>query len=768
MFPDVSKQTNQVSKCPNCPREFQSWKRLERHMTECLPYTDSLETSHEDEKGFDPGNSVSALETENVFKCNNCPREFSHLKGFEKHKTECIKMDETDTTKHYECQMCENSYSDLDTMISHIKAHPDEDADKYSCPECWDEFKRKSSFIAHLKQHLISATQNTEHEEAEIDESERKKYMKAPKIEFPFREENGRFYCLSGDCEAKGQSSQYINGLREHYLEKHATDDQKHFPCHFCKKKFGSNGLRNKHENLLHEHRFECPHCGKKVTSNTLLQNHLRTHTGEQPYECDKCDKRFSSRSTLSNHVKYAHEKNHTCDDCGKGFNFSKSLEKHKLKHKVKSDETRPSRSHQQRMKAPKFDAPMKVENGRYYCLTGECEERGQSFQWINGLKEHYLEKHAPEELLTFPCELCGKMFGTNGLRNKHEGIAHMQRVECPHCDKKFNSNTTLTNHLHTHTGDKPFVCEACGSDFFNERSLQSHIRKGQKKFKCEECNEQFCNKTQYNEHMLQHPGFKLSEESQTRRRHFKAPKIAMPMKEENGRIFCLTDECEAKGLSFQYINGLRDHFMEKHATDDQKHFSCAFCGRLFGTNALKNKHQNVYHQFNFECTLCDRKYGQKSMLDNHMRTHTGERPFVCESCGARFFMRGNLNKHIKETHVPRDMVRDQQCDQCERAFFSISTLKKHIRTVHSELRPFVCEECGKKYKAMDALKNHMETHSGIIIPCEPCNLTFSCRSHYKRHMRRKHSKRFNKYSLNAELLNLDHLKNEHLNNGDI
>jgi hypothetical protein len=36
-----------------------------------------------------------------------------------------------------------------------------------------------------------------------------------------------------------------------------------------------------------------------------------------------------------------------------------------------------------------------------------------------------------------------------------------------------------------------------------------------------------------------------------------------------------------------------------------------------------------------------------------------GEKPFVCETCGANFFIRGNLNKHIK--------VRNQRCSRLER-----------------------------------------------------------------------------------------------------
>ncbi|OQV20503.1 putative Transcriptional repressor scratch 2 [Hypsibius exemplaris] len=102
--------------------------------------------------------------------------------------------------------------------------------------------------------------------------------------------------------------------------------------CVTCGKAYVSKPALAMHL-LTHNPAYKCEICKRKFSRSSLLQGHMRIHTGEKPYACESCGKCFADRSNLRSHIKthdsqtLQHE--YTCRSCGRGFAIKAYLTRH-------------------------------------------------------------------------------------------------------------------------------------------------------------------------------------------------------------------------------------------------------------------------------------------------------------------------------------------------------------------------------------------------------------------------------------------------------
>ena len=64
-------------------------------------------------------------------------------------------------------------------------------------------------------------------------------------------------------------------------------------------------------------------------------------------------------------------------------------------------------------------------------------------------------------------------------------------------------------------------------------------------------------------------------------------------------------------------------------------------------------------------CNVCDKTFKSPHNLRRHWRTHTGERPYKCPTCGSAFSQDTHLKKHCVNVHKFTPEEAKDAVDKC-------------------------------------------------------------------------------------------------------
>ncbi|XP_075023091.1 zinc finger protein 335 isoform X13 [Calonectris borealis] len=247
----------------------------------------------------------------------------------------------------------------------------------------------------------------------------------------------------------------------------------------------------------------------------------------------------------------------------------------------------------------------------------------------------------------------------------------------------------------------RPYLCRICGSRFLTHDDLRFHVNSHEANdpqlFKCLQCSYRSRRWSSLKEHMFNHVGSK-------------------PYK------------CEECSYTSVYKKDVIRH-STVHSRDRKK--------RADPPPKLNS----------FPCPVCNRIYPMQKRLTQHMKTHSTEKPHMCDKCGKSFKKRYTFKMHLL-THIQAIANRRFKCEFCDYVCEDKKVLLNH-QLSHMNDKPYKCSFCKYSTFREDFLVSHMAVKhtGGKPFACEFCHFTTKHKKNLRLHVHCRHADSFEEWA---------------------
>lgn len=460
--------------------------------------------------------------------------------------------------------------------------------------------------------------------------------------------------------------------LTSHYLTSHPEHPL--VSCDTCPDRFAHQAFVLVHKAQVHcklekgeeGTSLACGLCDASLEGRGALVEHLlQTHAPAAIYGCPECSENFASAADLRSHRSAAHNpQSRQCPHCPKEFRTPWYCRQHIMRSHRNSRLLNACKHCSRRyinlltlhyhMALSHMHELTDKEKAMLEPLRKRCTQCDYTTFNRRSLVRHVRLDHGSR----LQCSQCSSQFFHGWELRRHQRMKHSSvgEQQCPHCPRVLVCPRMYAEHVGMHRDGQGHVCTTCKRLFGSEAVLEHHIKShtnGSSEVRCQVCLHTFSTRQQLAKHKR---------------------KYTETLPDGTTVLKCASEESRAK--------------VRKRRDSGEWKFSCDKCLFRFKFESSLSAHKMSAHQDRpkhgkpFTCQICSKGFRIRFELSAHIRTHTGERPFQCDACGASFTQKATLRDHRVAKH---SRAFPHYCPLCAKGFTSKYRLGKHLQVVHPE-----------------------------------------------------------------------------------
>uniref|UniRef100_A0A8C2CB98 Sal-like protein 1 n=1 Tax=Cyprinus carpio TaxID=7962 RepID=A0A8C2CB98_CYPCA len=508
--------------------------------------------------------------------------------------------------------------------------------------------------------------------------------------------------------------------------------------------------------------KHKCIFCAKVFGSDSALQIHLRSHTGERPYKCNICGNRFSTRGNLKVHFQRHKEKypnilmnpypvpehlDNVPTSTGIPYGMSLPPEKPALNW---------------------LDSTPLVGNSLGFRLPSSLPSLLPIIQkddiGINtSVNTSLITELKSEQLETkFIFGSSPNPPGASETSKLEQLVENIDKKstdpnECAICHRVLSCQSALKMHYRTHTGERPFKCRVCGRAFTTKGNLKTHysihcsMPPLRIQHSCPICQEKFTNAMVLQQHIHMHMGGHIPNVPLR-------DSCAEPMDQDAESVEGRTLEEDTlpsenmevmEGASdTKYPDSLPDSLCSSPASSEFTRATGSesavlnvenlsnvnkltmWNGSVDGdcltqrSSSLDSDHESLRRRISANTEMTPswnpsspngsayERQGN-TVTDRNLKSAESNSSSLNPSLTVSRLLDGDIPKDSLTMIFPfneQGSLKSNVCDICNKSFACQSALDIHYRS-HTKERPFICTACDRGFSTKGNLKQHMLTH---------------------------------------------------------